>query len=817
MRKFSIHKLLIVFLLLAASLAKAQVTVTSGTITDSDGTLWTGAQVTVQFSPNPNYPNIAQYNISGVSLTSPTYISYLTQTVATNNSGAFSVNLLDNVQITPAGSRWYFVVKSNTSAQATAYVPVLVSGGTTNLSSFLSANAIPPRFPAYAGTAYGYADLEVTPIPNPGGFYYNTSVANQGQRIWSGSSWTTGSSGGGITNNALTLSNGGSGAASGTTFNGSGAVTISYNSIGAAPLASPTFTGTPSAPTAANNTNTTQIATTAFVLGQAGTATPLINGTATVGTSLLWSRQDHIHPTDTTRSPLASPTFTGTVTTPALIISGQTSGATQCAQISSTGAVSGTGSACGAGGGGTTTNTLTINSSGSGVASGGTFNGASAIVISYNSIGALPVANPTFTGTLTGPTINTNGSGSGILTLSGSTSGSVIQTVPAVAGTSTITWGNATGTPAVTAGTPLAINASTGNITLGNVPVTLLNSGTGASASTFWRGDGTWAAPSGGSLPTSTTGQTFANIAGTPSATSAFTLSSVSTTGSLNFNGVESHFATGPTSATTVNSSLSNVSTTITVVSTTGYAIPNTVSPLFLVLNSNNYGGEVVACTAVGSGTTFTGCTRSLFGTTAASPTTVGASVDEISNLWADNTTGPIRLAAIWGGGTYHNITAGSLFQQGVDLQQGPSSVDFYGTNGIFSSKFGFGPGFAGWNGTNNGISIFNGSVTTVQETDGYGINANFDATLGVTSGTTTLIPVTGWVELTGSAPTAIANITVPSSSSCLVGGLTCTIAFTGVGFTTTTAGNVQSIYTVAANTIEYCSYLQSASKWRCK
>lgn len=81
-------------------------------------------------------------------------------------------------------------------------------------------------------------------------------------------------------------------------------------------LASPTFTGVPAAPTAAVDTNTTQIATTAYYIGQAGTATPIVNGTGAAGTSKRFAPIDHVHPTDTSRSPLASPTFTGTPAAP---------------------------------------------------------------------------------------------------------------------------------------------------------------------------------------------------------------------------------------------------------------------------------------------------------------------------------------------------------------------------------------------------------------------------------------------------------------------------------------------------------------------
>jgi hypothetical protein len=95
------------------------------------------------------------------------------------------------------------------------------------------------------------------------------------------------------------------------------------NSLAAkAPLASPELTGTPTAPTAAVATNSTQIATTAFVVGEINAlingAGPALNTLNELATAL---GNDAAFSTTVTNSlaakaPLASPTFTGTVTIP---------------------------------------------------------------------------------------------------------------------------------------------------------------------------------------------------------------------------------------------------------------------------------------------------------------------------------------------------------------------------------------------------------------------------------------------------------------------------------------------------------------------
>jgi hypothetical protein len=90
-----------------------------------------------------------------------------------------------------------------------------------------------------------------------------------------------------------------------------------------APLASPALTGVPTAPTAAAATNTTQVATTAYVRGEVAalvnSAGATLDTLGEIATAL--GNDANLSTTLTTaiglKAPIASPTFTGTVTIPA--------------------------------------------------------------------------------------------------------------------------------------------------------------------------------------------------------------------------------------------------------------------------------------------------------------------------------------------------------------------------------------------------------------------------------------------------------------------------------------------------------------------
>jgi hypothetical protein len=93
---------------------------------------------------------------------------------------------------------------------------------------------------------------------------------------------------------------------------------------------------------------------------------------------------------------------------------------------------------------------------------------------------------PAGTGTVTG------GSFTQHAVVVGSTPATEIKTLASLGTTTTVLHGNASGDP-----TWAAVDLA--NDITGNLGVTHLNSGTAASATTYWRGDGTWATPAGGS------------------------------------------------------------------------------------------------------------------------------------------------------------------------------------------------------------------------------------------------------------------------------------------------------------------------------
>jgi hypothetical protein len=171
---------------------------------------------------------------------------------------------------------------------------------------------------------------------------------------------TTGSAG--SVANAVTFNNGGTGGATGSTFNGASPLTVSYNTIGASPLAGSSSLTTVGIVTS-GTWNAGVIGATYGGTGVAGTLTGIsyMNGTA------------------------AHTAATG-------------------AQISSA-----LGSTAIAGQAGSVANALTINNSGTGSVSGTTYNGSSAVTISYNSIGAQPAGTYVTSVTGTAPVVSSGG------------------------------------------------------------------------------------------------------------------------------------------------------------------------------------------------------------------------------------------------------------------------------------------------------------------------------------------------------------------------------------------------------------------------
>ncbi|NCA02911.1 MAG: hypothetical protein EBS87_12280, partial [Sphingomonadaceae bacterium] len=157
-------------------------------------------------------------------------------------SGALTANI--NYQI-PAGVGGFWFIYNNTSGAFTITFSNGAGGATVTLAQGYTTAVISD------GANIGRAD---TNLPIPGGsntqvqFNNNGALGGSANLTWNGTTLTASGFSGPLSgnatsadkvNNAVTFNNSGTGAASGTSFDGSVARTISYNTVGA-----PSTTGT---------------------------------------------------------------------------------------------------------------------------------------------------------------------------------------------------------------------------------------------------------------------------------------------------------------------------------------------------------------------------------------------------------------------------------------------------------------------------------------------------------------------------------------------------------------------------------------------